>query len=136
MRDQQAGLESALGGIGVARTLQPRWRPAVWQDIAPGRRALGPPMQGTLLPANRIHHGRGQKGRNPRWPLPPRPRSLPAGRCPSRGASFAGASTPREGRVHTSRVSAHVSGHTTHLRVWGAVFVTIALEGLALTCAL
>lgn len=124
-----------MGGGGVARTLQPRRRPAVWQDAQ--RQAGGLWATHAEGPCSlRTGSTRtGTEGRNPRWPLPPRPRSLPAGSVLPRGLPYAGASTPAEARVHTSEVSAHISGHTTHLCVWGPSSRNDRLRGLALTCA-
>lgn len=135
MRDQQAGgLESALGGWGGKDLAAQAETHCLARRPAPGRRARGRPRRGTLLPANRIHTD-GDRRTRPAMAPAPRPRSLPAGSVLPRGLPYAGASTPAEARVHTSEVSAHISGHTTHLCVWGPSSRNDRLRGLALTCA-
>lgn len=114
---RQGGLESASGR--AARTLQPRQRPTVWQDSQCQASGLGATHTEGPRSLQTGSTWTGTEGRNPRWPLAPRAHSLPAGSVLPRGLPYAGASTPAEGRRHTSKVSVHIDGHTTHLRVWG-----------------
>lgn len=130
---RRGGLESASGR--AAKTLQTRRRPTVRQDSQRQAGGLGATRAEGPRSLRTGSTWTGTEGRNPRWPLAPRARSLPAGSVLPQGLPYAGASTPAEGREHTSKVSAHIDGHTTHLRVWGPSSCKECLRGLALTCA-
>lgn len=117
-----------MGGGGVARTLQPRWRPAVWQDAQ--RQAGGLWATHAEGPCSlRTGSTRtGTEGRNPRWPLPPGLALSP------QGVSFPeGFLTPVPLRplkdVCTQARSQLTSVVTLHTCVCGGrLLVTIALE--------